>query len=217
MQVQNLHRTARVSAYQTSQASTNKQSEKKTNEHNTHDVNQQTPSVTYEKSKTSKKSVSYDKKVQKEVYLKRALEMKAQSEQRMVELFGKFSLDGTKEQAHGIKNILSKFFNDTSTDKATLNPSDINDAKDSISEGGYYSAEKTSDRFIEFAKNISHNNPELADKLIDAFKKGYAQAEKMWGGELPEISQKTYDLTIEKFNNWKNGTEDEQTKQKEIS
>jgi hypothetical protein len=35
--------------------------------------------------------------------------------------------------------------------------------------------------------------------MREAFKKGYAQAEKTWGGSLPEISQKTYDAVMEKF------------------
>ena len=32
-----------------------------------------------------------------------------------------------------------------------------------------------------------------------AFKKGYEQAEKTWGGKLPEISQKTYDAVMKGF------------------
>jgi len=32
-----------------------------------------------------------------------------------------------------------------------------------------------------------------------AFQKGYKQAEQTWGGKLPEISQRTYDAVLEKF------------------
>ena len=35
--------------------------------------------------------------------------------------------------------------------------------------------------------------------MRNAFKKGYEQAEKTWGGKLPEISQKTYDAVMEGF------------------
>ena len=45
--------------------------------------------------------------------------------------------------------------------------------------------------------------------MLEAFKKGFEQATKAWGDELPEISQKTYDAVVEKFNNWKNGTDTE--------
>ena len=35
--------------------------------------------------------------------------------------------------------------------------------------------------------------------MRDAFLKGYEKAEKTWGGKLPEISKKTYDAVLEKF------------------
>ena len=45
----------------------------------------------------------------------------------------------------------------------------------------------------------------------EAFKKGFEQATKAWGDKLPDISQRTYDAVVEKFNKWKNGTEDAST------
>ena len=35
--------------------------------------------------------------------------------------------------------------------------------------------------------------------MREAFKKGYKQAEKTWGGELPEISKQTYDAVMAGF------------------
>ena len=35
--------------------------------------------------------------------------------------------------------------------------------------------------------------------MREAFKKGYKMAEKTWGGELPDISKRTYDAVMEKF------------------
>ena len=80
----------------------------------------------------------------------------------------------------------------------------INKAKEDISEGGYWSAEETSERFLDFAKALSGGDPEKAELLKDAFIEGYKMAEEIWGGELPELSQKTYDLTLEKFDDWMN-------------
>ncbi len=34
---------------------------------------------------------------------------------------------------------------------------------------------------------------------MDTFKKGFSQAEKQWGGKLPDISQKTYDAVMKGF------------------
>lgn len=81
-------------------------------------------------------------------------------------------------------------------------------AKKDIADDGYYGVEQTSDRILDFAKAISGDDKSKADELIDAFKKGFEQATKTWGKDLPDISQKTYDKVLEKFDKWKNGTED---------
>lgn len=80
-------------------------------------------------------------------------------------------------------------------------------AQADIAEDGYWGVEQTSDRILDFAKALSGNDPDKADLLLDAFKKGFAEATKSWGDKLPDISQRTYDAVVEKFNNWKNGTE----------
>ena len=43
--------------------------------------------------------------------------------------------------------------------------------------------------------------------MIEAFKKGFEQATGSWGKKLPDISQRTYDAVMKKFDEWKNGTE----------
>lgn len=80
-------------------------------------------------------------------------------------------------------------------------------AQKDIAEDGYWGVEQTSDRILDFAKALSGNDPEKADLLLDAFKKGFQEATKSWGDKLPDISQRTYDAVVEKFDNWKKGTE----------
>ncbi len=81
-------------------------------------------------------------------------------------------------------------------------------AQADIADDGYWGVEKTSDRILDFAKALSGSNPDKADELLEAFKKGFSQATKSWGSTLPDISQRTYDAVIKKFDAWKNGTED---------
>ena len=76
-----------------------------------------------------------------------------------------------------------------------------------VAEGGIYSAENLSDTLVNFAKALSGGDVSKADMLLDAAKKGFEQAERIWGGELPEICQETYDLMLEKFEAWKEGAE----------
>ena len=39
--------------------------------------------------------------------------------------------------------------------------------------------------------------------MLAAFKKGFEQATQTWGGELPDISQRTYDAVLKKFQEYK--------------
>lgn len=78
-------------------------------------------------------------------------------------------------------------------------------AQADIAEDGYWGVEQTSDRILDFAKALSGNDPEKADLLLDAFKKGFEEATKTWGDKLPDISQRTYDAVVEKFEQWKKG------------
>lgn len=81
-------------------------------------------------------------------------------------------------------------------------------ANKDIAEDGYWGVEQTSDRILDFAKALSGNDPKQADKLLNAFKKGFDQATKTWGKKLPDISQRTYDAVVKKFEAWKNSQGD---------
>ena len=60
--------------------------------------------------------------------------------------------------------------------------------------------------FTDFAKALSGNDASKADELLEAFKKGYQKATGTWGRQLPDISSRTYDAVVKKFDDWKNGT-----------
>lgn len=81
----------------------------------------------------------------------------------------------------------------------TVDPATKAQAQADIAEDGYWGVNQTSDRIIQFATALTGGDPDKIEAMRDAFKKGYAQAEKTWGGSLPEISQKTYDAVMEKF------------------
>ena len=88
-------------------------------------------------------------------------------------------------------------------------------AQKDIAEDGYWGVAQTSDRILDFAKALSGGDASKADELLEAFKKGYKQATGSWGKELPDISKRTYDAVVEKFDKWKNGTETEATTETE--
>ena len=77
------------------------------------------------------------------------------------------------------------------------------DAQASIGEGGEQSPEKVSDRIVEFANAISGGDKSKFDLLKNSIEEGFNQAKQALGGKLPEISQKTYDMVMDKLNKWK--------------
>lgn len=114
------------------------------------------------------------------------------------------------EQLQNIVNqLISKQANafGTATDMWTLlregklevDPETKAQAQADIAEDGYWGVEATSSRIIDFANALTGGDPSKIESMRDAFKKGYEQAEKTWGGKLPEISQKTYDAVMKKF------------------
>ena len=72
-----------------------------------------------------------------------------------------------------------------------------------ISEDGYWGVKQTSDRILDFAKALTGGDPSKIEKMRSAFEQGYKQAEKTWGGHLPEICKKTYDAVMKGFDDWK--------------
>lgn len=80
-----------------------------------------------------------------------------------------------------------------------VDPATKAQAQADIAEDGYWGVEQTSNRIIDFATALTGGNPDKVEEMRAAFKKGYAMAEKKWGGELPEISKRTYDAVMQKF------------------
>ena len=88
---------------------------------------------------------------------------------------------------------------DFTVDKATAEA-----AQEAISEDGYWGVNQTSQRIFDMAVALSGGDSEKMDDMLEAFQKGFQQATKTWGKELPDISQKTYAAVLEKFENYKN-------------
>lgn len=86
--------------------------------------------------------------------------------------------------------------------KLKADPKTVASAREEISENGYWGVEQTSERLFSFAFSLAGGDPAKAQEMRDAFIKGYKEAEKAWGGALPEICRKTYEATLKKFDEW---------------
>ena len=99
-------------------------------------------------------------------------------------------------------------FTDIKDGKVDVDPATIAQAQKDVADDGYWGVDKTSDRLVDMAKALSGGDSSKADTLIAAIKKGFDQAADAWGGELPEICQKTIDAAVQKLNDWKSGQAD---------
>lgn len=74
---------------------------------------------------------------------------------------------------------------------AKVSAADIAQAKEDISEDGYWGVKQTSQRLFDFASALAGDDVEKMKEMQAAMEKGFKQATKAWGGDLPEICQRT--------------------------
>lgn len=75
-------------------------------------------------------------------------------------------------------------------------------AQEAISEGGPFSVEAVATRLLDFAVAVSGGDPSRIAVLRRAVERGFEAAERQWGRELPEISQRTREAVMEGFDQW---------------
>ncbi len=157
--------------------------------------------VVYEPSKEGQKALSAAKGDRSAI----VAELKAANEQRiqqMTDLVHKMISDqgATLGKADSIWSFLAK-------GDFTVDPQTKAQAQKDIAEDGYWGVEQTSQRIFDFAMALTGGDADKMEKMRSAFEKGFAQATKTWGKELPEISQKTYGAVQSLFDNYKNQME----------
>ena len=72
-------------------------------------------------------------------------------------------------------------------------------AQEEISEDGYWGVKQTSQRILDFANALTGGDPSQVEKMRSAFEKGFKEATKAWGKELPDISKQTYEAVMKGF------------------
>lgn len=118
---------------------------------------------------------------------------------------------GSSNAQTGLDSLLSGVSSDTAKsilskiDFANLgyngkNPLDMNadELGQLLSEDGFFGVENTANRIADFVIKGSGDDVEKLKKGLEGMKKGFEQAEKMWGKELPQISQNTIEAALKK-------------------
>lgn len=155
--------------------------------------------VVYEKSTTSSQKNTYS---QKATYSKESIvaRLKADAEARTSQLRSLVEqMMSSQGQKIGQADDMWKFL---ASGNYTVSPEVKAQAQADIADDGYWGVEQTSDRIVEFAKALTGGDSEKAEEMRAAFEKGFKAATKSWGSKLPDISQRTYDAVMKKFDEW---------------
>ena len=161
-----------------------------------------TQAAVYEKSDETVAAPKTERKVDSETIAK----LKADAEERTASLRSLVEKMMTKQGQTIAKSGALDFENGTNLAEIFKNLEVDEEtrlqAQKDTAEDGYWGAEQTSERILSFAKALAGDDPKLAQDMLKAIEKGFGEAAKAWGEDLPELSQNTMKMTFEKVNKW---------------
>ena len=76
------------------------------------------------------------------------------------------------------------------------------EARQLVSSDGYFGVEKMSERLFDLAVSLSGGDYEEMKVMKESIIKGFDNAARQWGGDLPDISNNTFDAIMNKFDKW---------------
>lgn len=143
-------------------------------------------SAVYEPSAETEKTDTVTAKQKNEAIISR---LKADAEARTQQLQQLVQQMISKQgNAYGQANDMWKFL---ASGNFTVDARTKAQAQADIAEDGYWGVKQTSERIFDFAKALSGGDLDKMKEMQAAFEKGFKQATKTWGKELPQISQDT--------------------------
>jgi hypothetical protein len=71
------------------------------------------------------------------------------------------------------------------------------EAKELVSEDGFFGVTKTSERIANFVLNGAGDDVEKLKAGREGILRGFKEAEELWGGKLPDISYETINKSVE--------------------
>lgn len=149
----------------------------------------------YEKTKQadSKKEPYKINKMSKEdrAALVKALKEEVEARQKQfLDLVTK-SITGQSQKAATANGNMDDIWKKLAKGEFTVSEAAKKQAKEEISEKGYWGVEQTSKRLFDYASALAGDDVNKMKAMQKAMEKGYKEATKSWGKELPEISKKT--------------------------
>lgn len=75
-------------------------------------------------------------------------------------------------------------------------------AQEDIAEDGYWGIKQTSQRLFDFASALAGDDVDKMKEMQKAMEKGFGEATKLWGKDLPQISQDTLEAANKLFDEY---------------
>lgn len=97
-------------------------------------------------------------------------------------------------------------FGNTNSVLSSITQADIDEAKASISDGGFWSVDSVATRIMDMAKLLANGDSSKLSVLKDAVIKGFGGAVEQFGYEsldqMPDITKQTYAEVMSRFDKW---------------
>lgn len=185
--------TTTYAAYDsTSKTSTKAATEKKETEQTTGAVYEKTPSDGKDKAPYSINKQSAE---QRAAIVKQMIADQETKQNQLVDIVNKM----LGQQAKKFTEASDDFWATLAKGGFSVDEAAKKQAQEAISEDGYYGVKQTSQRIFDFASALAGDDVEKMKDMQAAFEKGFKQATKAWGRDLPDISNQTYDAVNELF------------------
>ena len=161
--------------------------------------------VTYEKTAKDENSKEEETPIYKKSSTDRAAiveQLKAAEEQRRNQLMSivQKTLQG-QAGAYG-KATGDNIWQQLSSGNVKVDAATRAQAQKDISEDGYYGVKQTSQRLFDFASALAGANVDKMKEMQKAMEKGFKQATKTWGKELPSICKETINAANKLFEDY---------------
>lgn len=154
--------------------------------------------ATYEKTDDTQKKASYSiNKMSSEDRAALVEKLKQDMESRQAQLSELVNQMLSKQA--GVSNLADLFKGDN---LKKFTEADIAQAKEDVSEDGYWGVKQTSQRLFDFASALAGDDVEKMKEMQAAMEKGFKMATKSWGEELPGICHDTIKAANQLFEDY---------------